>query len=495
MKRYIHFLLFAIMLVLFVVCYEGVLKHIIFYQEQHHLFLFSFEYVRNTVSSDGWIVLLGNFLVQFFYFPTLGGMLLALLIASLYLMLYKSFYWLTGCVDVLQVSMLPSLFFFLKSMGPDYELGILVLTWLVVAVVAFICWLLSKRLRCGLWKKGPSWSVKPLVFWGLTLLCVGVYGFISFSKFVENYNMGEHRMIMADKAMKERKWDEVLAQTEAYLRSGRNNQLMMYFRNMAMYHKGGLLEHLLDYPVPFGVQALYFPWKSDSRESEYGHYIYEELGYVNEANRWEFESMVVWGEVAPHLINLASYNILINRPKVAQRFINVLKQSAFYRQKAKELEGYMADGRVPNMRLALSNATEEKPRFANILNLGPELNYLCKEDKWNDMAFEYLLADLLLSNQLVRLIETLKDFPEYVKRLGRFPMILEEALYIYKLGVGEERFRESGLAISPQTEERFRRYYALYQRQDTRDLKQSFGRSYWYYLHFESPYGTKIITK
>ena len=495
MKRHIHYFLFAIMLVLFIVCYEGVLRHVIYYQEQHHLFLFSFEYLQSTVQSVGWTGYLGNFLVQFFYYPTLGGILLSFLIASLYLMLYKSFYWLTGRFDSLQLSLLPSLYFFLKSMAPDYELGVLAMTWLVMALVALVCWLASGKLRTSLWKKGPLWQLKPVVFWLLTLVCVSVYGFISFSKFVGNYNMGEHRMIMADKALKERKWDEVLAQTEQYLQSGRMNQLMFYFRNMAWYHKGELLNHLLDYPQRFGVKALYFPWNSDSRESEYGHYVYEELGYINEANRWEFESMVVWGELAPHLINLAEYNILINRPKVAQRFINMLKQSAFYQKKAEELESYMAECKVPGMRLALSNEEVGKPRFANIVNLGPELYYLCQEDKSNNMAFEYLLADLLLSNHVVRLIDALKDFPDYTKSLGSFPPILEEALYIYKLGVGEERFRETGLSISPQTEERFRKYYALYQRQDTRALQQSFGRSYWYYLHFLSPYGTKIITE
>lgn len=72
--------------------------------------------------------------------------------------------------------------------------------------------------------------------------------------------------------------------------------------------------------------------------SEYGHILYEELGYINEAQRWEFESMVVWGETAPHLINLAQYNIVNHRPLVAQRFINKLKQSLFYREKALLLE-------------------------------------------------------------------------------------------------------------------------------------------------------------
>ena len=480
--------------ILFMVCYEGVLAHVITYQEQHHLFLFSYEYFQRTLLSGGWTEYLGSFFVQFFYYHALGSALLSLMIASIYLMLYKSFYWITGRLDLLQLSLIPSAYFFLKSMAPDYSLGILVITWVVLLFVTLVCRLVSTITRRW-FAKCPEWKVKPLIYWLITAACISVYGFISFSKFVTNYNMGEYRMIMADKAVKERKWDEVLDQTERYLRSGRMNQLMFYYRNMAWYHKGELLNHLLDYPHRFGVKSLYFPWNSDSRESEYGYAVYEQLGYINEANRWEFEAMVVWGESAPHLIRLAQYNILINRPKVAQRFINVLKKSGFYRGIAKELEENLREGKVPGLRLALSNEVKGKPRFANIINLGPELHYLCQQDDSNNMAFEYLLADLLLSNQVVRLMKALNTFPNYTKRIGKFPFILEEALYIYKIGVGDEKFEEFGLSISPRTEQRFSRYYSLYQQNDVNALRAEFGHSYWYYLHFLSPYGTKIITE
>ena len=111
-------------------------------------------------------------------------------------------------------------------------------------------------------------------------------------------------MLKAEQAVKS-ELDDVLMQTEKYLKRQANNQLIFYFRNMALYHTGQLLDHLLDYPLNMGVKALYFPWNSDSRESEYGHFLYEDLGYINEAQRWEFEAMVVWGETAPHLLNLA----------------------------------------------------------------------------------------------------------------------------------------------------------------------------------------------
>ena len=165
-----------------------------------------------------------------------------------------------------------------------------------------------------------------------------------------------------------------------------------------------------------GVKALYFPWNSDSRESEYGHFLYEDLGYINEAQRWEFEAMVVWGETAPHLLNLARYNVVNKRPEVARRFINLLKQSLFYRKEAEQLEAVLHTGKVPGLRAPLADVKESPARFANVLNIGPELQYLCEKDSTNRMAFEYLMCDLLLSNQVVRFVDNLKymrhfDYP------------------------------------------------------------------------------------
>lgn len=79
--------------------------------------------------------------------------------------------------------------------------------------------------------------------------------------------------------------------------------------------------------------------------------------------------MVVWGETASHLINLTRYNIVNHRPLVAQRFINKLKQSLFYRQEALQLEKLVHGGKVPGLRNALEGKVDIPARFANVLNI------------------------------------------------------------------------------------------------------------------------------
>lgn len=109
------------------------------------------------------------------------------------------------------------------------------------------------------------------------------------------------------------------------------------------------------------------------------------------------------------------------------------------------------------------------------------------------MAFEYLMSNLLLSNQLVRFADNLKRIRHF--SYPQMPPIYEEALYVYKLGVDEETFSKTGFSIRPETEERFKTYYALYQKGDREELQKQFGTSYWFYLNYISPYGNKIINK
>lgn len=60
--------------------------------------------------------------------------------------------------------------------------------------------------------------------------------------------MPERIMIMAEKSVKEKNWENVLTQTEKYINSGRTNQLISYFHNLALYHTGKLPYQLFDYP-------------------------------------------------------------------------------------------------------------------------------------------------------------------------------------------------------------------------------------------------------
>ena len=101
------------------------------------------------------------------------------------------------------------------------------------------------------------------------------------------------------------------------------------------------------------------------------------------------------------------------------------------------------------------------------------------------------MSDLLLRNQVIRFAENLSRIKAFSYPV--LPSVYEEALYIYKLGVDEKTFNALGFQVSPSTEARFKDYYFLLKSGDVQSLKARYGDTYWYYLNFTSPYGSKII--
>ena len=516
MKR-IHYLIFFLLFIALTFLFSGPLSHILYYQEQHHLFLFRNANLSEHLFLGGLLSYVTDFIIQFFYFPLLGSALVACILSSIYLLNSFLCKYITGKADIFQLSLFPSLFLLVRYESLEFPftwaVGLLLCLFAIgmVLIIPFryVRWVAGALLLAALFYiTGPiivlisilivavpclfarfvtSRIVRLKTVWLSTLFILTLYSGVSFYFFVHSYNMRERLLIEAGQCVKEKEWDGVLAVSARYRG---NNQLLAYYTNMALYHKGRMPYDLFKYPQTMGVESLYFPWKSDSRTSEYGHFIYEELGYLNEAHRWAFEAMVVFGETAPNLTNLIRYNIANNRPLVAQRFINILKQSLFYKKEAEAFERMLPSGKVPGLK-ALPHREGSGARFANVLNLGPELRYLCDRDSTNQMAFEYLMSDLLLSNQVIRFAENLSRIKAFSYPV--LPSVYEEALYIYKLGVDEKTFNALGLQVSPSTEARFKDYYSLLKSGDVQSLKERYGDTYWYYLNFTSPYGSKII--
>lgn len=490
MNKKLTYGIFVILFLCYWMAYMGNLSHIIAYHEQHHLFLYTQAYFDQQIQSEGFFSYLTAFIIQFFYYPWLGSALLAFLLASVYGMVGNVLRLLFGKEDWLHLSILPSLLLFYHTMEANHTLVPVTITVLSLCMANLVLWLFRRHMPLIPILQNTHIQKKKLRM-GLQAFVLLVYAGCGYYHFVNSYNRSEGIMLKAEMNVKAKDWDKVLEYTKLYLNSGKTNHLIAYFHQMALYHKGLLPYHLFDYPQLLGVKAIYFPWNSDSRESEYGHFLYEDLGHINEAHHWEFEAMAVWGETAPHLLNLARYNIVNNRPKVAQRFINKLKKSLFYKEQALQLEASLETGKVEGIRNALAGVVDVPARFTNAINIGPELEYICNHDPKNKMAFEYLMSYLLLSNNVIRFVDNLYriknfDYPS-------LPTAYEEALLVYKLKVGEEKFAQSGYRVSAETEARFARYYQLMGNQQMSLLQKEFGKTFWFYMNYISPYGNKVI--
>lgn len=409
------------------------------YHEQQQLFLFTRSYLESYLSEPGKLgEYFANFVIQFFYLSYAGKLILAFILSCLYLLPVLIIRKLTVRNDPLQIALLPPLYLFIQFESPDFDicritslfctflitylLSLLpqkafyyvtipcfaltgfTLGWIYPAVVFAILLLTTFSARML-----PRFIINLKIYTSYTILFLIMYASCTFYLFVYTYNMRERLLIETENHVKKQEWEQILTCTRKYRGE---NQLMEYFCNMALYHTGRMPYDLLKYPQNYGPNSLFQPWMSNPRQSKYGHYLYEQLGYINEAQRWASEALVAYGETAPTLLNLIRYNIVNGRQAVAMRFIRVLKQSLFYSKQAEEYERLVPTGEVPGLK-PVPQQKEKKARFTNIQDLGPELIFICKQDSTNRMAFEYLMSYLILSNKT-------KQFVEHLPRIKQF---------------------------------------------------------------------------
>lgn len=492
------------MFVAFFCGYYFLAPHILYFQEQHHLFLWSSDYWSHMSHLRGWGYPLMSFIIQFSYYPVLGAAVWALLLTAIYFMLQSIVFRLTGYRDLLQVTSLLPIWLFSTTLSIDHypiqpvKWAVYVFAvWVVAMIVGrFLPWTHRKAVQVmtpdseNPEEEGPKTARCSKLVW-LSPLMALIFLVVGYQTWVKDQITGpihtaERYMLETEQAVREGRWDEVVKRTNEWAATARQNHLMSYFRALGLYHTGQLYDHLLDFPQTYGIRSLFFPWRGDKNQAEYGHYVYQDLGHINEAHRWVFEALVGWGETAPLLNYLIEYNIAMGRPVVADKFLVQLEKSLFYRDRAKTLRGYLEKGEVPGMRYAMKDASAKPVRWNNVINIGGETRFILNEDPGNEMARQYLImAMLLVGNRDAVLRNLVELYP--VEEYPELPRLLQEALLMYRKVIGYDAINALGYKISPENEERFRAYMVENAKGSKANFTPDMRRSYWYYVQYVLP--------
>lgn len=496
----------AFLLLIFFIAYMTLYRHVVIFHEQHHLFRFSIEYIRETAHQHGVLALCSAFLAQFAYYPWLAALIWSAMLVGVYCMTRSILRRIVGFNDSLQLSAIVPCWAFYTSVNIDGSLNQFVIVFSSALALYLISLLLPAR------KRVISIPWKPMPYLAPVIIAAffGAFYFYSFRPVtitlpdgrtrsftreeVKNQRFNEELMVKAAQAVRRADWDEVIAISDRQAETGVKNHLMLYFRAMALYHRGELLDRLFEQPQAHGPNSLFFPWKADKNRAEYGGYIFEQLGALNSAIHWEFEALVGWGETAYHLINLSRYYIETQRPKQAEKFIHPLKQTLFYRGEARRLEEQKKAGHVPGLRDALAGVKQDPAnfdpiRFDNVLNIGADCKYILLNDPTNEMARDYMMLIFLLANNVGIFYDNLCQFYRPDEPL---PRIFEEALCLVRLNYGSERLAADGFQISPQVDAAYRAFLAEKQKGRFANFSPEQRKSLWYYYTFVSPSGNTI---
>ncbi len=266
------------------------------------------------------------------------------------------------------------------------------------------------------------------------------------------------------------------------------NLIGQYFYNYALSESDQLCERLFSGRQDFRAGALLLPWGGEHLNR--GAYFYYAVGLVNEAHRWAYEEMVVYGYRPQNIKMLARTSIINGDYRMARKYLNILGKTLYYRKWAKEYRRLIDSPELikahhdlgPRMGLVPQNNF-----FIQFNEPQNNLPYLLEGNPQNKRAIEYYLAGLLLTKQVEIVVNNILNMEE--SGFTTIPRHVEEAILVYYNSTGV--FPDIGtLRMNRETLARFDRYMAAYRtaRQNPPTMKEvmekDFGNTFWYYFHF-----------
>jgi hypothetical protein len=255
----------------------------------------------------------------------------------------------------------------------------------------------------------------------------------------------------------------------------------------ALYHTGRLPEEMFSYVLPRSLDGMFVL----GRGLEFCRAKSEallELGQPGLAEHFAHEALEYDGDRPEVLKVLVRINLLKGRPQAARVFLNRLDQMPFQGEWVRRMRRSLAAG--PGM--------AEDPELAQIRarmvatdlphNEVPTerfLQQLLHTNRKNQMAFEYLMAHLLLTLQMDKLVAELGRLNDF--NYAAIPRPWEEAILLVQQAKGAQAVDLRGRQIRPETRRRFDRFMERFKAHgydrpgDREALRQEFGDTYCFY--------------
>jgi len=285
-------------------------------------------------------------------------------------------------------------------------------------------------------------------------------------------------------------WDELLQQSR--ISSAQSYDMFIcHDVNRALYHTGRLLHDMFIYPQHYAglllTQNKRFPKDLLVQMCVKSSNTLYELGHINEAENASYEALSTLGYYPEGLQRLALINIIKGQTDAARTFLYALSEDFLYEDIAKrylqrlETDPFLStDDQIQRLRsfmLVEDSIKKTTPKD------------LLEKNKHNRMAFEYLMAFLLLTGQHVAVAQSIGyldnlDYPQ-----GRIPRHLEEAALLY-MAMTNKKANMHGRRINTETISRFQKFMQLFQRHKldlqnpAKELEKEFGDTYYYFYFF-----------
>jgi hypothetical protein len=302
-------------------------------------------------------------------------------------------------------------------------------------------------------------------------------------------NIKDRHYFQVEKLFYQEKYDEIIEYNRKYPST---NILTSFLNNISLSETGKLNEMLFQFPQSADAKTLFLPWDLAAEILKRGGYFYYEIGMINEAHRWAYENMVMNGYTPEGLKMLIKTELIDGNLQMANKYIDLLGESLFYRKDAAKFRELASDNsnvdRDPE--LGSKRKFKLKDDFF-VLADDPILNLaaVVKSNPENRKALEYEMAFFLLKKDFKGIISNLALYEK--SSINYLPMNVEEAVVAYKtLGIGDDAIVDR-LNIRSETIDRFTSYLQTFKQFGNNKaaaqeaLYKGFGNTFWYYIFYK----------
>ncbi|MBN1894136.1 hypothetical protein JW906_06560 [bacterium] len=281
-------------------------------------------------------------------------------------------------------------------------------------------------------------------------------------------------------------WD--LVNTQIHPRIA-GHPLGLFHFNRALYHRGRLATDFFSIRQNFGGQGLFLD--RDARFQyplDYSDFFYE-IGHVNEAKRWAFEALTLYGESSEVLKRLALVHILQDETEAASRFLNRLRQNPVCRDWAGHYLACLSDKTKLRGEKDLQKIHALMPADNFLVTSAyPEIDMekLAAQSSVNRQALDYALMTSLINRDLDVFSENLIRFQARIKM--PLPELYEEALIACQAFAKKTDPRISSIPVRKSTLARFEDFERILKKHGGKseaaysELAARQFKTYWFYL-------------
>lgn len=263
----------------------------------------------------------------------------------------------------------------------------------------------------------------------------------------------------------------------------------------ALYHTNQLLDHLFDYEQLYDVGGLFANIYVPETAIPAG-FLYFDLGQVMTAQRYFYEALTNFPYDPRIYKMLVRINLISRNYALADKYLYILHRSIIYRSWADDYRKFINNNELSDNESLFSEKRNCLPKFhyfslVDINKPDWDLKNLLNANNNNKMAFEYLMAYYLLTNNYDEIIANLKHFKDF--NYPNLPKHIAEAILVYKLlfpKKWEELPNREDIKISAQTLDQFDNFNRIIDEcgnnmeKAKSMLPLELKNTYWYFLRF-----------